>query len=273
MFEKMKLRSFIFYLIIFFIIFGITIGIISPESDLTIDILASIILFVLFPLFWFKKQMKKYDMHVKEVITWEGMTKKLPSLFLITLTVLLFSLAFFWVQTYLFSFIAPNFAENQLLITVEMVKEYEQASSVQMFCIFISACIIAPVAEEFIFRGYFLKRIAQKTNIIFSLIITNLIFAILHMDYIGAFMFGFLLSLIYLKTNNLLYPIMIHFLNNTLVSLLDLFKIPIPDFINYTEIEQVASFMLPNIIIGLISLPFLIYYLHKYRLNSQLKTE
>lgn len=267
MFEEMRLRSFTMYLFIFFIIFGIAIILFSPKSDISIEILATIILFMLFPLFWFKKQMKKQNMHLMAVLSWSGVAKKIPSLFFITLTLMLFSISFLWIQTYLFSIIAPTFAEKQLIVAAEMVEEFENASFFHMLFIFVSTCGVAPIAEEFIFRGLFLKRIAKKTNMIVSLMVTNVLFAILHLDFVGSFMFGFLLSLIYVKTNNLLFPIIIHFINNTVLSLLVLFKIPMPDFLNYTDMEQVAVFMKPNLIIGLISLPLLVYYLYTYRLT------
>ncbi|HEY4601841.1 MAG TPA: type II CAAX endopeptidase family protein [Cerasibacillus sp.] len=268
MFEEMKLRSFIIYLVIAFIILGGTLSILNLESNMSAEMIATLIIFVLFPLFWFNIQMKKHDMHLKDVISWSGVTKKMPSLLLITLTIMLFSLSFFWIQTYLFSIIAPEFAKKQLSFAVEINKEYESATGLQILGVILSTSLVAPIAEEFIFRGFFLKRIAKKTNIIVSLIITNVLFAILHVDYIGAFMFGLLLSLIYLKTNNLLLPILIHFFNNFSLSLLALFKVPMPDFLNYTDIDQVASFMIPNLIMGLISLPFLVYYLYTYRLKK-----
>ena len=80
----------------------------------------------------------------------------------------------------------------------------------------ISTIIIAPIAEELIFRGIFLNRINKFYSIHFSIIISSILFAILHPPgaIISAFVFGICMSIIYLKSNNILSPIFAHFLNN-----------------------------------------------------------
>lgn len=78
-------------------------------------------------------------------------------------------------------------------------------------------CLTPAIFEELLFRGYLQYSIATKFSKFQSIIITSLIFALLHMDIISFFSI-FLLSCVIgfykEKTNSLFYPILIHFMNN-----------------------------------------------------------
>lgn len=80
----------------------------------------------------------------------------------------------------------------------------------------ISTVIIAPIAEELIFRGIFLNRINKFYSTHFSIIVSSILFGILHEPgaMIAAFVFGVCMAIIYLKSNNILLAIFAHFLNN-----------------------------------------------------------
>jgi len=76
--------------------------------------------------------------------------------------------------------------------------------------------IIAPIAEELYFRGYLLNRLNNKFNTIIAVLLPSFLFALLHVELLGAFIFAALLSLIYLKTKSIYGPIIIHMSNNFL---------------------------------------------------------
>ena len=80
----------------------------------------------------------------------------------------------------------------------------------------------APIFEELVFRGFIFARLQRsvlgKSG---ALILTSLIFTLIHSQYQGIelfalFTFAILLGLIRIKTNNIKYCILIHALNNTL---------------------------------------------------------
>lgn len=91
----------------------------------------------------------------------------------------------------------------------------------------IVAIIFAPLIEELVFRGILFNRLKIKTGIIPAMIISSFIFAIGH-DFGGitsAFIFGICMCILYLKTDNILVPMSIHFLNNVLATISSLLGI------------------------------------------------
>ncbi|WNC71761.1 CPBP family intramembrane glutamic endopeptidase [Thalassotalea psychrophila] len=92
----------------------------------------------------------------------------------------------------------------------------------------LSVCIIAPIFEELVFRGFIFSKI-ERTRLRKSgaVVVTAVIFTMIHTQYeniilADLFVLSLLLSFVRLKTNNLKYCIAIHMLNN-MVSALFLF--------------------------------------------------
>lgn len=91
--------------------------------------------------------------------------------------------------------------------------------AIQLIVQFIATCIFAPICEEIIFR-FGIYEYLNKNGIssIFSIIITSITFAIIHFYGINATIILVIISYIwnytYYKTNNLLYPILLHFIHN-----------------------------------------------------------
>lgn len=83
---------------------------------------------------------------------------------------------------------------------------------------FITTCIFAPIFEEIIFRFGIYKKINKKLNIILTMIITSLIFVIIHFYNIDGSIILIGISLVwnysFYKTDNLIYPILLHFFHN-----------------------------------------------------------
>ena len=83
---------------------------------------------------------------------------------------------------------------------------------------FISICICAPICEEIIFRFGLYEYLNKKVNVIFSIIITSILFSIFHLYSLDGVIILFIVSIIwnysYYKTNNLIYPILLHFIFN-----------------------------------------------------------
>ena len=67
------------------------------------------------------------------------------------------------------------------------------------------------------FRGFLLQRFAAKWGTSIAIIVVAILFALLHVDFLGAIVFSVVLSIVYIRTNSLLMPIAIHMLNNAFV--------------------------------------------------------
>ena len=114
----------------------------------------------------------------------------------------------------------------------------------------VSSVIFAPILEELVFRGVLFNRLKIRTGIIAAMIISSAIFAIGH-EFGGmtsAFLFGMCMCIIYLKTDNILMTMSIHFINNLVAVILEtgnldafLFQMP---FLPITLLVSVISGLL-----------------------------
>ncbi len=87
----------------------------------------------------------------------------------------------------------------------------------------LSSIIIAPVLEELLFRGVLFNRLKIRIGIIPAMLLSSGIFALGH-EFGGitsAFVFGICMCIVYLKTDNILMTMSIHFLNNLVAVFID----------------------------------------------------
>ena len=129
----------------------------------------------------------------------------------------------------------------------------------------IGAIIFAPLMEELVFRGVLFNRLKIRTGIIPAMIISSFIFAIGH-DFGGmtsAFIFGVCMCTLYLKTDNILVPMGVHFTNNVVATILSLTGADI--------IISQMPWMIPFTVIAIIGTFYLIKYVIKE--CSQLKKQ
>lgn len=90
---------------------------------------------------------------------------------------------------------------------------------------FIATVFISPISEELIFRGVFINRLKLIVPTVFAVLISSLMFASLHTfgSIFSAFIFSLSVSILYLKTDNILVPILAHFLNNLFAEIIVIF--------------------------------------------------
>ena len=82
----------------------------------------------------------------------------------------------------------------------------------------ISLALIPAICEELLFRGIITTALKPKGEI-FAIIMSSAMFAIFHFSpsqLIYPMCFGLILSIVYLRTKNILFPILLHFINNAL---------------------------------------------------------
>jgi membrane protease YdiL (CAAX protease family) len=84
----------------------------------------------------------------------------------------------------------------------------------------IMATIIAPISEEIVFRGWLFNALKRKMQVWPALILSSIAFSAIHpsLSSITTFLFGVCVAIAYYKTRNLWVPIIIHSLNNFLIS-------------------------------------------------------
>ena len=91
--------------------------------------------------------------------------------------------------------------------------------SVSPIILILSAAVVAPIYEEIIFRGILLKGMSKKVNPIIALVVSALLFALVHLNIpqgINAFLLGLVIGFIYLTTESIYLSIFAHFINNLL---------------------------------------------------------
>jgi CAAX protease family protein len=76
--------------------------------------------------------------------------------------------------------------------------------------------ILPPLVEEVVFRGVLVERFSVKWRTSVAIVVSAVAFGILHVDPVGAGMFGLMTGLLYLRTGSLWPGILIHFANNLL---------------------------------------------------------
>lgn len=181
---------------------------------------------------------KKHSINIKDKLNY----KKIDLNFLFRIITLSFAFRVLLEQTIYFLPIketVSNIPLNILTILVEII----------------ATCLFAPICEEIICRfgiyEYLNKRI--KFSLI-AMILASFIFSVIHFYGIDGLIIIFFISLIwnyaYFKTNNLIYPIILHFLNN------------IYAMVGYMELSDTIY-----ILFGIISL--IIYIILKIKSSSK----
>jgi membrane protease YdiL (CAAX protease family) len=82
---------------------------------------------------------------------------------------------------------------------------------------FVSAVVLAPIIEETIFRGLLFSRLTKKWGMTRAMIVSSVLFGLLHPDPVGKFVFGFVACVLYVHTQTLILPIVLHALHNGIV--------------------------------------------------------
>lgn len=259
----MRIRNFLLSGVLFLVALIIFTLILYKENissdDPVLIIFFSSVLFGVFPFIWFFYQFKRQNVEVSRVLQTKGLAREIPHMLGIVPLGILFSIAAYWLTNYILTFISPEYVTHSLSEEVP----FPQKKSI-FFLMIINASIIGPIAEEFIFRGLLLNRIAYKTNLIFGIILTNVLFGFFHADLLGSFVFGLIMSLLYLRSNNMLLPIICHILYNSIVSFMSIF---FPNSLSLFEVNTISdlhSNMMPNIVLLLLTSPFICLYIIKY---------
>lgn len=135
---------------------------------------------------------------------------------------------------------------------------YELNTPLNYIISLISLAIIPAICEELIFRGVILNSLRHKGPN-FAIALSSIIFAMFHFSasqLIYPICFGIILAIVYLRTNNILFPIILHFINNAL-------SLSIQYFSSTTEVFTHSITQLISAITSLIVWIILILWMFK----------
>lgn len=158
-----------------------------------------------------------------------------------TVPLVIFSYVMFYLQFLPVHHLMPEiadwwFIDRSELTTRQHLHNYFFAQVLEFFTI----VLVAPIVEEFFVRGIMLTRWSIKWGTPKAILVSSFLFAILHSNIIGAFFFGFVMSVLYIRTKSLFMPIVLHIANNFTAWAID------ATFLSDQDVQNEASEMVLN---------------------------
>ena len=145
---------------------------------------------------------------------------RLPAGFVLTATVTALGLNSLWGYIYYF---CKNWVDRMIGPGMEMDQIYTPATMplAGFFLMVFWTCIVAPVTEEYMFRGMILRTLS-KHGAIFGIVMSALLFGLLHGNMAQtpmAFLIGLIMGYVAAKSGNIRQTIFMHMVNNTFAML------------------------------------------------------
>ncbi|WP_033706519.1 CPBP family intramembrane glutamic endopeptidase [Bacillus mycoides] len=224
-----------------------------PESTFHIQnsSFINMLIFYILPIIWIFYGYRKHRVSFSLFIN-RNETFNLVQVLYIAIMLCMFSYGYLILYMYSFAWITPDFIMNALH---EPIIDSTGGYVFQ----FIRVVFIAPIVGEFVFRGFLLQRFAAKWGTSVAMIAVALLFAILHVDFLGAAVFSIVLSIVYIRTKSLLMPIAIHMLNNTFV-LCASFLVSREKIMSFADFSNYTTFF-PGLIIFITGLNLVLIFL------------
>lgn len=262
-FEYIKIRSLILWIVLGFILSAIIMGMLSFEFEIPLVEVTFLFLFYVITVIWITWKFRSFNVDYSKIVGKFPSSNKWWGILGVIILLILFSQGAYWILYYPLSFIDPSYVDGILNETSFYSVADTASPQVYNLLLVLIGVMVAPVVEEFLFRGIILQRLAVKWGITWGVLASSFIFGMLHLDIVGAFVFGIFMSIIYINTKTLLVPIACHLLNNALA-----FGVVITEFIleggeTATTVVQFQSDVWTGLIPLLISIPIVIYYLYK----------
>jgi uncharacterized protein len=126
--------------------------------------------------------------------------------------------------------------------------------------LFINVVVVAPLAEEFFFRGVLLHRLASKWGITAGILLSSALFGLSHANIymIAIGISSIFFALVYIKIPSLVIPIVFHGMNNTIWMISRIVRMVSP-------IQDSTEITVQSLWLGLLNtafaLPILFYFL------------
>ena len=185
------------------------------------------------------KELKKEHNSLFKVINFQKI------LFIILVNIL-FTATIFFILTYLSNL--GFFTFNSSLFGVLSLD-----NTVYVAIYFFVLVILSPIVEEILFRGIILRRLIFEYTFDFkwAILVSSILFGLCHSfgGILSAFVFGICMSILYIKSKNILVPILGHFINNLISFIFACLSIEFLMYNNFIILLIVFLFIITNFIL------------------------
>lgn len=110
-----------------------------------------------------------------------------------------------------------NLSVYSVLPKLNLILDTSSKLLIYLLSLFIQTCLIAPVAEELIYRKFILNNLLDNGNAFKSIVLSSFLFSIYHLNLlqgINAMIIGIFLGYLYYNTYSINICILLHFVNN-----------------------------------------------------------
>ncbi|ALS74942.1 hypothetical protein AUC31_06750 [Planococcus rifietoensis] len=211
------------------------------------SIVMLLVFYIVLPVWICSYYFQKRGVKLREVVFFSGIVRWLLPIVGLTFLLLVFSMSVYWLLLRGLMATAP--ALVNLFLTPQPLPDavwYLAATGVIV-------AVIAPIAEEFVFRGVLLNQLMNVFGLWKGIGITSLIFAVFHLNFFGAFLFAVIASLLYVKSGNLLAPILLHSANNTLAVYQAFADTSFMEWLTVTSVNDLYTKATPNLVALIVS--------------------
>lgn len=250
-FQTMRVRYFLIAFALLTLVARVSNELIENTFHMQNSTFINILIFYILPITWIFFAYRKHRVSFSLFIN-KNETFNLVQVLYIALMLAVFSYGYLILYMYSFAWITPEFIMNALR---EPVIDSTGGYVYQI----IMVVFIAPIIGEFVFRGFLLQRFAAKWGTSIAIIVVAMLFALLHVDFLGAVVFSVVLSIVYIRTNSLLMPIAIHMLNNAFVIGAS-FLINKEEIMSFVDFSNYMTFF-PGLIIFMAGLNLVLIFL------------
>jgi membrane protease YdiL (CAAX protease family) len=212
---------------------------------------------------WVVQQYRRRHIDLRAIIgDWPApmQWRRLIGLWLI---LFMFSLGAFQVSFALLSYVFPELVEQALQDSIFLTGDETAIPWLYNLLMFGILVIAAPILEEFLFRGFLLHRWGTRWNVKTAVILSSVLFGILHSNIIGLTAFGVVMALLYLRSGSLGLVVVVHSLNNAIAASLEV----VTRLTGNIEVSSLAAFRSSiwlGIVLLAVSTPFLVRFLQRH---------
>ncbi|WP_220788102.1 CPBP family intramembrane glutamic endopeptidase [Bacillus paramobilis] len=176
------------------------------------------------PVLWFYKYCRRHSINFQETFFAKPTVISTRIVVMPVVMLLVFQLGCLMAL----SVLILSFSSEELA-TSSVAKTKETGDVLQVWIRCIVVAFLAPIAEKIMFRGYLLRKLHLKFSVKTSVIISSVIFGILHLQAtFSAILFGVVMCLLYIKSRSLVLPIIVHMIHNILIVTKDVISISNP---------------------------------------------
>jgi membrane protease YdiL (CAAX protease family) len=172
------------------------------------------------------------------------------------------SLGTLWALYLPLSYLAPDFVQYWLLDDWSMLEHTDLGYPLGPNALVLAAgCVLAPLAEEFLFRGLLIHRWSLRWGVRAAVGLSSLVFGLLHADVLGGIAFGVVAAVLYLESGSLHHAIALHVANNVLAFGAVLVEIALTGQENRLDMEGFRSLAWVGVLGLALGVPWFVHFL------------